>query len=72
LTIPNPTLSQTNPEFRKTTSLKYGEANFSPDEQRAYCPKYYYAKNVDENKLVDGALAEESRGKKRARAEDFL
>jgi hypothetical protein len=69
--MPNPALAQTNPGFKKTTSLKYRDANFSPEEKRAYNPKYRCVKS-DGGKLADGASAEESRGKKRARAEDFL
>lgn len=85
LTLPNPSLSQTNPEFRKQTDLKFKDANFSPvriyplsllsihfmspqDEHRAVHPKYFCPKL--ETQLT--ASQEEPRGKKRARAEDFL
>ncbi|KIL66960.1 hypothetical protein M378DRAFT_9664 [Amanita muscaria Koide BX008] len=69
LTLPNPALSQTNPEFKKPTDLKYKDPNFAPEEHRGIHPKYYY-----HAKPTDGAtaVAEESKGKKRARAEDFL
>jgi hypothetical protein len=30
LTLPNPSLSQVNPEFKKPTDLKLKDANFSP------------------------------------------
>jgi hypothetical protein len=109
LTLPDPSLAQTNPELKKKTVLKYPEPNFSPvssdvvflsacvmiliilqlkDEVRARHPKYYFAKGVivsAREAKTDGALAqdapeagvvavapEEARGKKRARAEDFL
>ncbi|EIN06976.1 hypothetical protein PUNSTDRAFT_144569 [Punctularia strigosozonata HHB-11173 SS5] len=70
LTLPNPALAQTLPEFKKPTDLKWRDPNFSPDEQRANHPKYYF--NKENAADVDGAAHEESRGKKRARAEDFL
>ncbi|KAF8634535.1 hypothetical protein AX15_000834 [Amanita polypyramis BW_CC] len=66
-TLSNPALAQTNPEFKKPTDLKYKDANFCPEEHRALHPKYYYAKSND-----TAAPSEETRGKKRARAEDFL
>jgi len=88
LTLPNPTLAQTNPELKKKTVLKYSEPNFSPDEVRSRHPKYYSAKDMlasaPEAKTdaaaaqvvpdagVTVAAPEEARGKKRARAEDFL
>ncbi|KAA1478428.1 hypothetical protein DENSPDRAFT_861852 [Dentipellis sp. KUC8613] len=80
LTLPNPALAQTNPDSKKKTDLKYPDANFSPDERRANHPKYYFAKDklasAPESKTdaaqVSGPGGEESRGKKRARAEDFL
>ncbi|KAH9955223.1 hypothetical protein BC827DRAFT_1237812 [Russula dissimulans] len=88
LTLPNPSLAQTNPELKKKTVLKYAEPNFSPDEVRARHPKYYFAKDIlasaPEAKTdaapaqvapeaeAAAAAPEESRGKKRARAEDFL
>ncbi|KAF8967245.1 hypothetical protein BDZ97DRAFT_1656531 [Flammula alnicola] len=68
LTLPKQAVSQTNPEFKKPTDLKFKDPNFSPDEHRAIHPKYFLAK-LSEPSL---AHAEESRGKKRARAEDFL
>ncbi|KAG7089766.1 hypothetical protein E1B28_011420 [Marasmius oreades] len=65
-TLPKPELKQTNPPFKKPTELKYQDANFSPEEFRAHHPKYRYTGGTQ----VDSP--EESRGKKRARAEDFL
>ncbi|KDR69214.1 hypothetical protein GALMADRAFT_230738 [Galerina marginata CBS 339.88] len=67
LTLPNGAVSQTNPEFKKATDLKVKDPNFSPDEHRAIHPKYFCAKLADNPSHQD-----ESRGKKRARAEDFL
>jgi hypothetical protein len=64
--LPNPALAQTNPVIKKKTALKYEDANFAPEEHRALHSRYYYAKPVDPPQ------GEESRGKKRARAEDFL
>ncbi|KAL0946361.1 hypothetical protein HGRIS_012594 [Hohenbuehelia grisea] len=64
-TLPNPALAQTNPPFKKQTILKYSDANFSPEEKRAYHSKYYVSKE-------DATPQEEMKGKKRARAEDFL
>ncbi|TEB21911.1 hypothetical protein FA13DRAFT_1614628, partial [Coprinellus micaceus] len=66
LKVPNSALVQTNPEFKKPTELKWGDANFCPEERRANHLKYYYAA-----KGQDSAYAEEPRGKKRARAEDL-
>ncbi|KIM42546.1 hypothetical protein M413DRAFT_26586 [Hebeloma cylindrosporum] len=63
LVLPDPSLAQTNAEFKKPTELKVNDANFSPDEHRAIHPKYFCAKPHK---------PDESRGKKRARAEDFL
>jgi len=85
LTLPNPSLAQTNAEFKKPTDLKVKDANFSPvcclsflsspklnlflqDEHRAIHPKYFRSEPVD----GPPAQIEETRGKKRARAEDFL
>ncbi|KAJ8072731.1 hypothetical protein AAF712_008244 [Marasmius tenuissimus] len=65
-TLPKPELKQTNPPFKKPTELKYQDANFSPEEQRAHHSKYRFVGGPS----IEGA--EESRGKKRARAEDFL
>ncbi|KAI9511087.1 hypothetical protein F5148DRAFT_1326346 [Russula earlei] len=88
LTLPNPSFAQTNPELKKKSVLKYSEPNFSPDEVRARHLKYYFAKDMLASALeakTDAAPAqvapeagaaaaapEEARGKKRARAEDFL
>jgi len=66
-TLPNHVVAQINPEFKKPTDLKYKDANFAPEEHRALHSKYSYSKITD-----SAAPAEESRGKKRARAEDFL
>jgi len=68
LTLPNGAVSQTNPDFKKPTDLKVKDPNFSPDEHRAIHAKYFCAQ-LAEN---PSAQPEESRGKKRARAEDFL
>jgi hypothetical protein len=86
LTLPDPSRAQTNPDFKKPTDLKFKDANFSPvspssslftihldisclqDERRAIHIKYFYS-------ALESAAApvqEEPRGKKRARAEDFL
>ncbi|KAI0027057.1 hypothetical protein K488DRAFT_74844 [Vararia minispora EC-137] len=77
LVLPNPALAQTNPDLRKKTDLKYPDANFSPEEKRAIHPRYYSAKDTlasASDPKTDGAQVpqEEARGKKRARAEDFL
>lgn len=67
-TLPKPELKQTNPPFKKPTELKYQDANFSPEEMRAHHPRYRYASGS-----IDATISQEdSRGKKRARAEDFL
>ncbi|KIK63152.1 hypothetical protein GYMLUDRAFT_41472 [Collybiopsis luxurians FD-317 M1] len=66
-TLPDPSLQQTNPAFKKPTELKYQDANFSPEEIRAYSHKYRYRPSEQAS-----APNEESRGKKRARAEDFM
>lgn len=63
-TLPDPKFEQTNPPFKKPTELKYDDANFSPEELRAYHDKYYFDPSSQPD---DGP-----RGKKRARAEDFL
>jgi hypothetical protein len=88
LTLPNPSLAQSNAEFKKPTDLKVKDPNFSPvccfillylrlllmeifilqDEHRAIHAKYFCAEPGD----GPPAPLEESRGKKRARAEDFL
>ncbi|TFK33398.1 hypothetical protein BDQ12DRAFT_691209 [Crucibulum laeve] len=66
LTLPNPALAQTNPDFKKSTMLKFADANFSPEEHRARHPRYFVPRDTNE------PASEESRGKKRARAEDYL
>jgi len=56
-------------------SLKYTDPNFSPDETRSRHPKYYVAPDKDITMGDDTPTsqpADEPRGKKRARAEDFL
>jgi len=68
LTLPSGSVMQTNAEFKKPTDLKVKDPNFSPDEHRAVHAKYFCAKMED----PPSAQQEESRGKKRARAEDFL
>ena len=87
LTLPNPSLAQSNAEFKKPTDLKVKNPNFSPvccfillvlriclmefilqEEVRAIHPKYFCSEPGD----GPPAPLEESRGKKRARAEDFL
>jgi len=75
-------LEQKNTPLKKKTELKYSDANFSPDEKRANHTKYYVGKDASAPKTeevetrIDGPSvtngADESRGKKRARAEDFL
>ncbi|KXN93325.1 hypothetical protein AN958_00249, partial [Leucoagaricus sp. SymC.cos] len=83
LTLPNPALKQTLPEFKKPTELKWTDANFSPEEHRAIYPKYYYVKTNGAAgpggsggtvavTVSSGPAPDEPRGKKRARAEDFL
>ncbi|KAI0351557.1 hypothetical protein OH77DRAFT_1498509 [Trametes cingulata] len=73
LVLPNPSLAQVNPPFKKGTVLKWDDPNFSPEEKRSRHPKYHFAL---QNEKADGPVpnvpAEEMRGKKRARAEDFL
>jgi len=69
LTLPNPSLAQTNAEFKKSTDLKVKDANFSPDEHRAIHARYFFYSEPGEG---PSAPVEETRGKKRARAEDFL
>ncbi|KAF5384057.1 hypothetical protein D9615_003141 [Tricholomella constricta] len=64
LVLPNTALAQTNPPFKKSTVLKYDDPNFSPEEHRAIHPRYFCPKQ--------GGAAEESRGRKRKKAEDFL
>jgi hypothetical protein len=88
LSLPNPSLAQTNPDLKKKTVLKYSEPNFSPDEARSRHPKYYAAKDtvtsipgsktdtapaqVPPEAGMAATTPDEARGKKRARAEDFL
>ncbi|KAH9900780.1 hypothetical protein C8Q73DRAFT_662336 [Cubamyces lactineus] len=73
LVLPNPSLAQVNPPFKKGTVLKWEDANFSPEEKRSRHPKYHFALPKDKaDGPVPNVPAEEMRGKKRARAEDFL
>ncbi|KIJ16629.1 hypothetical protein PAXINDRAFT_131408 [Paxillus involutus ATCC 200175] len=83
LVLPNPALEQKYTTFKKKTELKYAEPNFSPEEKRAHTSKYYVPRhptNVTATMSpsapsIDpaaGLATEETRGKKRARAEDFL
>ncbi|KAF9220196.1 hypothetical protein BS17DRAFT_788073 [Gyrodon lividus] len=83
LVLPNPAMEQKYAPFKKKTELKYANPNFSPEERRANTVKYYFAKDSTNvtammspsTPLVDpaaGLATEETRGKKRARAEDFL
>ncbi|KAF9069219.1 hypothetical protein BDP27DRAFT_1222886 [Rhodocollybia butyracea] len=67
-TLPNNAPKQTNPPFKKPTELKYQDANFSPAKVRAFCSKYRFKVASDPT----ASQNDESRGKKRARAEDFL
>jgi len=67
LKLPDESLKQSLPEFKKPTKLHYTDPNFSPEEKRSRDPKYYIKKDS-----TTAAVTEESRGKKRARAEDFL
>jgi len=69
LKLPNPALAQTNTSFKKSTELKWSDPNFSPEEHRAINTKYYVARDVTNQSQAQG---EESRGKKRARAEDLF
>jgi len=57
-------LAQENPPFKKKTALKWDDANYSPEEHRAIHTRYFFAKSA--------GAAEESRGRKRKKAEDFL
>ena len=88
LVLPNPSLAQVNPTFKKDTVLKWSDPNFSPvslydcshsllynsrlsqEEKRSRHPKYFFPVSTDGP--VPNVPAEEMRGKKRARAEDFL
>ncbi|KAJ6532050.1 hypothetical protein B0H19DRAFT_1189814 [Mycena capillaripes] len=71
-TLPHPSKAQTNPESKKGMVLignedengVGGDPNFSVEEKRAFHPKYFVPRPLPP--------AEESRGKKRARAEDYL
>ncbi|KIY72396.1 hypothetical protein CYLTODRAFT_388773 [Cylindrobasidium torrendii FP15055 ss-10] len=66
-TLPNPSLAQTLPAFKKETDLKWKDPNFSPEEHRALHPKYFTSSSTD-----GSAQGEVPRGKKRAHAGDFI
>jgi len=68
LVLPNPALTQENPTFKKATSLKWLDPNFSPEEYRAIHPRYL----VDKENIAADSSSDEPRGKKRKKAEDFL
>ncbi|KAF9524478.1 hypothetical protein CPB83DRAFT_861215 [Crepidotus variabilis] len=72
LVLPDPSRAQTNQDFKKPTDLKVKDANFSPDEQRAVHPKYFCAQTSHNQDSSSSSLADQPRGQKRARAEDFL
>ncbi|KAJ7168485.1 hypothetical protein C8R46DRAFT_235600 [Mycena filopes] len=71
-TMPHPSKAQTNPESKKGMVLignedengVGGDPNFSIEEKRAFHPKYFVPRPLPPS--------EESRGKKRPRAEDYL
>ncbi|KAJ6520901.1 hypothetical protein DFH09DRAFT_1098140 [Mycena vulgaris] len=73
-TLPHPSKIQTNPEAKKNMVLignedehgVGGDPNFSVEEKRAFHPKYFVPRPLPPPENT------ESRGKKRARAEDFL
>jgi len=68
LVLPNPALRQTLPDLKKKMALKYEDANFSPDEKRGRSSQYY----IVPGQASGAPPADEPRGTKRARAEDFL
>ncbi|KAF8552579.1 hypothetical protein OG21DRAFT_1498309 [Imleria badia] len=76
LVLPNAALEQKYTPFKKKTELKYADPNFSPEEKRAHTARYYFAKEstntASSPSAILGLAPEEMRGKKRARAEDFL
>ncbi|KAI6141495.1 hypothetical protein BKA82DRAFT_19876 [Pisolithus tinctorius] len=76
LVLPNPALEQKYGPFKKKTDLKkYADPNFSPEEKRGRSAKYYFASDATNTTPSQDQMAsgtEEFRGKKRARAEDFL
>ncbi|OSD08244.1 hypothetical protein PYCCODRAFT_1429308 [Trametes coccinea BRFM310] len=73
LVLPNPSLAQVNPPFKKGTVLKWDDPNFSPEEKRSRHPKYHFSLQGEKTDgPVPNVPPEEMRGKKRARAEDFL
>ncbi|KAG6371876.1 C2H2 finger domain-containing protein [Boletus reticuloceps] len=82
LVLPNAALEQKYTPFKKKTELKYTDPNFSPiqcatqEEKRTHTARYYFAKESTNIASSPSAIAnlapEEMRGKKRARAEDFL
>ncbi|KZP29170.1 hypothetical protein FIBSPDRAFT_226312 [Athelia psychrophila] len=64
LVLPNPALRQIIPDLKKKMELKYGDANFSPDEKRGRSSTYYVPPGPPPT--------DEPRGTKRARAEDLF
>ncbi|KAI6146767.1 hypothetical protein BKA82DRAFT_27261, partial [Pisolithus tinctorius] len=86
LVLPNPALEQKYGPFKKKTDLKYADPKFSPiraafftltssEEKRGRAAKYYFASDATNTTPSQDQMAsgtEEFRGKKRARAEDFL
>ncbi|RDX49813.1 hypothetical protein K466DRAFT_658676 [Polyporus arcularius HHB13444] len=73
LVLPNQSLAQVNPPFKKGTALKWGDPNFNPEERRSRDPKYYFPPSAASSEgPVPNVSAQEMRGTKRARAEDFL
>ncbi|KAJ7762022.1 hypothetical protein DFH07DRAFT_739738 [Mycena maculata] len=73
-TLPHPSKIQTNPEAKKNMVLignedengVGGDPNFSVEEKRAFYPKYFVPRPLPPPENT------QSRGTKRARAEDFL
>lgn len=75
LVLPNPALEQKYGPFKKKTDLKYADPNFSPEEKRAHTARYSFASdatNTTVSQVQTATGTEEFRGRKRARAEDFL
>ncbi|KZP31039.1 hypothetical protein FIBSPDRAFT_926114 [Athelia psychrophila] len=64
LVPPNPALRQVILDLKKKMELKYGDANFSPDEKRGRSSTYYVPPGPPPT--------DEPRGTKRARAEDLF
>jgi len=72
--LPHPSKAQTNPEVKKGMVLignedengVGGDPNFSVEEKRAFHPRYFVPRPLPPPETA------ESRGKKRAREEDYL